>query len=438
MSKPSYRILITSLEALGHINATIGFGEMLSSHGHEVIFVQRQKYKGLADSRGFKFIPLDEEILGAVFENAVSDWVDTNMETFRADPLTRIKNMTEQDKKNMALNEESFVKLDLALTKVLHENPGAFDAIAADACDVVNCLFNSGLPVIPLMSGNPKLLYKGGPPAASGLSINDDPKIWDEFAEIYQEAFKEMQNVFNKLLKKGGRKEYYYGNTWVLPLRHFGFYQYPSDLDYSECEPKHDEKWFRVDSYVRSADDTNDFELPESLSKKSGKLIYLSLGTLGSNDLLVMRKLINAASKSSHRFIISKGSRGDQLELADNMCGENYLNQIKVIQMVDLVITHGGNNTFMETLYYGKPMIVVPYFFDQFDNAQRVVDKKIGFRVNPYDLDEDYFLDCIEKALSDQEMQNRVKAISQNMKNSKRQLQAVKMIENLIEEFKSK
>ena len=53
---------------------------------------------------------------------------------------------------------------------------------------------------------------------------------------------------------------------------------------------------------------------------------------------------------ATHRVIVSKGPLAEQIRLHDNMCGEGYLPQPAILPQVDLVITHGGNNTTCEAL----------------------------------------------------------------------------------------
>jgi UDP:flavonoid glycosyltransferase YjiC (YdhE family) len=114
------------------------------------------------------------------------------------------------------------------------------------------------------------------------------------------------------------------------------------------------------------------------------------------------------------------------------MWGEKTVPQIKVLSVVDLVITHGGNNTFTETFFFGKPMIVMPLFSDQYDNAQRIEEKGFGIQLNPYDFEENVLLESIEKLLNDQKLALKLEKISERIKSSKSISKVVQLIENLV------
>ena len=89
--------------------------------------------------------------------------------------------------------------------------------------------------------------------------------------------------------------------------------------------------------------------------------------------------------------------------------------QTKVLPKVDLVITHGGNNTVTETFYFGKPMIVMPLFVDQFDNAQRVHEKGFGIQLNAYRCTKEELINAINKLIYDEELALRMKKISERI-----------------------
>ncbi len=44
-------------------------------------------------------------------------------------------------------------------------------------------------------------------------------------------------------------------------------------------------------------------------------------------------------------MLVSEGPQREELRLADNMAGAEFLPQVSVLPQVDLVITHAGNNT---------------------------------------------------------------------------------------------
>jgi len=166
-------------------------------------------------------------------------------------------------------------------------------------------------------------------------------------------------------------------------------------------------------------------------------LIYFSLGTMASMDIDLMRRLLNILAKSRHRFIVSKGPAGDELELPANCWGENDLPQSRVLPLVDLVITHGGNNTVTETFVHGKPFIVFPFFADQHDNATRITEKKFGLTFNPY-LVEDHVLNgAIERLLNDDEMRFRLKMVAERIEKEKSKFKCCEVIEETVRKLAS-
>ena len=113
---------------------------------------------------------------------------------------------------------------------------------------------------------------------------------------------------------------------------------------------------------------------------------------------------------------MSQGPQHSEYELAENMVGAEFLPQTSVLPHVDAVITHGGNNTTTECMWFGKPMLVLPIFWDQHDNAQRVHETGYGIRVPTYDFEDGELAAALDSVLSDKQLRDRSAAASERLR----------------------
>jgi MGT family glycosyltransferase len=208
-------------------------------------------------------------------------------------------------------------------------------------------------------------------------------------------------------------------------------YVYPAVVDYSRSRPL-PPTWHRLDTCVRRSD--VEPVVLEHIEAGSGAIVYVSLGSLGSADVGLMKRLVEVLASTPHRFVVSKGPQHEEFELADNMWGEEYLPQTTLLRLVDAVITHAGNNTTTECFHFGKPMLALPLFWDQYDNAQRVAETGFGARLATYEFADDELRDALELLLGDALLGDRMRAISQRHQAAPGTLRAADLIERLARE----
>lgn len=84
-------------------------------------------------------------------------------------------------------------------------------------------------------------------------------------------------------------------------------------------------------------------------------------------------------------LLVSLGPQADaleNLELPKNAFCLPSMPQVDLLKSgVDLFLTHGGQNSFMESLSVGTPVVVCPGFADQPVNAQKAADIGVGLQV---------------------------------------------------------
>ena len=115
--------------------------------------------------------------------------------------------------------------------------------------------------------------------------------------------------------------------------------------------------------------------------------IMLSFGTFLSRRSDLLEKClrwIREAYPESGILVAAGGSEKKLTHLQDErILVEGIIPQKALYPEIDLVIHHGGCNTFTESLYFGKPMIIVPFSSDQFHIAADGEDMGVAAVLNP-------------------------------------------------------
>jgi MGT family glycosyltransferase len=400
-------VLFMPESAYGPTNNCIGIGDVLRRRGHHVVFAAEASWKGRLEPLGFVEDLVDlapPPPPDAPAQDAGQFWKDFIRDTapeFRKPTIDQLATFM-QPTWQALIDGAKFCEPQVREI-IARQQP---DVIVEDNVITFPALQTAGKPFVRIVSCNP-LEIRGTeiPPPYSGLPI-DDRREWQAFREEYDRTHRPTWEDFDAWCRDQG--------TAPLPELEFehtspdmNLYVYPQVADYTDRRPL-DARWRRLDSSVRATDDA--FELPGSMADRPGGsgLIYLSLGSLGSADVELMRRLVAVLADTQHRYIVSKGPQHADYELAQNMWGAEFLPQTKIIPQVDLVITHGGNNTTTEAFHFGKPMIVLPLFWDQYDNAQRVDETGFGMRLATYAFDPAELAGAIDRLLADAELRGRM------------------------------
>jgi UDP:flavonoid glycosyltransferase YjiC (YdhE family) len=95
------------------------------------------------------------------------------------------------------------------------------------------------------------------------------------------------------------------------------------------------------------------------------------------------------------------------------------------------LITHGGNNTTCEGFHFGLPMIGLPLFWDQYDNAQRLDESGFGVRLPTYDWEPEELTGAVDRLLADEGLAARMKDISADVQADPGHVRGADLIERL-------
>ncbi|HOD71060.1 MAG TPA: glycosyltransferase [Deltaproteobacteria bacterium] len=168
--------------------------------------------------------------------------------------------------------------------------------------------------------------------------------------------------------------------------------------------------------------------------------IYVSLGTVFNDKPKIYQDIIRALQENPHyQIIVSAGGAYDKISRKrynSNVMLFQSVPQAELLKRIDLVVSHGGNNTLNETLYHGKPVIVLPVGGEQHDNASRIEFHGLGYRIDMALLSADTLSNAVEGLRKDAELNQRLKTVSNQLMESDGATASVSLIEWVMENKK--
>jgi MGT family glycosyltransferase len=401
----------------------VGIGDVLSKCGHRVVFVVEESFAGTLEAKGFEERlmrlappPAEPEQPGQFWKDFIRDTAPV----FRQSTLEQLGSFIAPTWQAL-IDGARYV--DERLTEIFDEL--APDAIVEDNVCSFPAISASGRPWVRIVSCNPlEVKDPQLPPPFSGLPT-DDSSRWAEFRAEYARQIGDLQQSFSQFCVERGAPP-----LPELEMIHQSPYLnlllYPEELGYPRSQAL-DGTWHNLQASVRTTDEP--WSTPLEVTDR--RLVYLSLGSLGSADVPLMRRLIEVLERTPHHYIVSMGPQHAELTLADNMTGAEFLPQTSILPQVDGVITHGGNNTVTECMWFGRPMLVLPIFWDQHDNAQRVQETGYGFRLPTYSFEEHELRAAVDRLVSDHALKARAAAAGERLRRRPGTVMAAELIEQV-------
>ena len=328
-------ILMVNLPYAGHTNPSLGLVRCLVAAGHEVDYIQAEAFRERVEASGARFVPYDEPPQSLVPAlNEVRNW-GAAYRTVR-----RIG-----------------ANYDCLIYELLFF-PGK--ALAAEL----------GIPCYRLISTFAlnrhllRVLGKTGGPYLTALFRSE--RLCTALSRLFLPKFSlREKNLAEALVREAPP------HNFIYTLRDFQ----PEEACFPETNYH----------FVGPAVDDR-AEEPFSFEKSGNPIVYISFGTLMHADKRFWKKLIAAFAGKRVEVVCSVGSEKLVRALGDlpsNVRAFAKVPQLTLLCRATLFVTHGGMNSVNEALYYGVPMIVLPFGLDQPLVGRELERRKLGRVIAP-------------------------------------------------------
>lgn len=362
-----------SIPAHGHTNPTLGLVKEMTAAGHKVTYFSFEQFREKIEKAGAEFIPCD----GYDFE----------MED---------KENAERVGKDMAFATELLVQSTLALDDMVAEKAAHMkpDLIVSDSIAYWGKLTAMKYH-IPYVSSTTTFAFNQYSSRYMKQGIGgvlkmlfSMPKINKQIKQLQMKGYP-VKGILDIVQNDNET------NTIVYTSKEF-----------QPCADTFSDKYCFIGPSIRPVE--------EEMEKTAEKLIYISMGTVMKNKE-ICRNCIEAFRDTDYQVIISLGAnQGDYVDLPPNIKVYESVDQMAVLSIADVFLTHCGMNSASEALYYEVPLILFPQTPEQGAVARRV--EELGAGIKLLKAQKENILAAAEELLGNDQYKLAAKKISDGFK----------------------
>ncbi len=377
------------IPAHGHTNPTLGLVRALTDAGHDIYYFSFELFRKKIENAGAVFIPCD----GYDFE----------MED---------KGNADRVGKDQAFAVELLVSSTLALDKMITEKIVELqpDVIVADSVAYWGKLAAMKYD-IPFISSTTTFAFNKYSSGYMKHGVVETlkmlfsmPKVNKQIRRLQAKGYP-VKGILDIVQNDNDT------NTVVYTSKYF-----------QPCSDTFSDKYHFIGPSIRSAVDTYE--------KKADRMVYISMGTVNQNREFY-HNCINVLGRTDYQVIISMGTNTDHFDdVPDNIEIYESVDQMAVLEMADVFITHCGMNSVSEGLYFGVPLILFPQTPEQDAVARRAEELGTGFRLSS--IYEDDILKAVKHVTEEKSFKQGARKVSESFKNSGGIKEAVAFIEGIV------
>lgn len=361
------------IPAHGHTNPTLGLVKEMTAAGHEIVYFSFEQFREKIENAGAEFVPCD----GYDFEmedKENGDRVGKDM-VFATKLLVR---------STLALD-------DMVAKKVAEIKP---DLIVSDSVAYWGKLIAMKYH-IPYVSSTTTFAFNDHSSRYMNQGIGElfkmlfsMPKINKEMKKLQEKGYP-VKSIL-EVVKNDNET-----NTIVYTSKEF-----------QPCADTFSDKYCFIGPSIRP--------VLSPMEKTAKKTIYISMGTVMKNKE-IYKNCVEALRDTDYQVIISLGENVEEYAgLPDHIKVYDSVDQMAVLSIADVFLTHCGMNSTSEALYYEVPLILFPQTPEQGAVAKRV--EELGAGVKLPSTEKDVIRQTIEEVLGNENYKSAAKDISKGFK----------------------